>query len=85
MNCRPGDLAITVGAPRDNGLIVEVSEISIAHPTAGHCWVVTSLGSPFHYQPGELRHTVLWPDSLLRAIGSRAADQAAPTVLTETA
>lgn len=71
MNCRPGDLAITVGAPQDNGLIVEVSAVGMTHRTAGFCWVVTSLGSPFHFEPTERRHTVLWPDALLRPIGPR--------------
>lgn len=73
MNCKPGDLAITVNAPMDNGLIVEVSELFIQHPTAGPSWVVTSQGSPFHFKPTELRQTVLWPDALLRPLG-RPAD-----------
>lgn len=31
-------------------------------------WWVTSKGSPFQFYPGEWRHTVMWPDRLLRPI-----------------
>lgn len=69
MNCKPGDLAITVGAPMDNGLIVEVMIGGPwMHPWLGPCWRIHSLGSKFHYAVDETRAIVKWPDSMLRPI-----------------
>ena len=83
MNCEPGDLAMTFGAPQDNGLLVEVAEPDVLPPDLdaerwGPFWNVTSLGSPFHVEPGVYAKTVLWPDRLLKPLrdpGDDAKDE----------
>ena len=70
LRCWPGCLAITENAPQDNGLVVEVIE----RPAFAHlvletpCWVVRSLGSPFHMTPSTTAHECWWPDAMLRPI-----------------
>lgn len=68
MNCKPGDLAFTVNAPQENGFIVEVGAAAGVHERLGLLYWITSKGSPFHLTPDVLRHTVLWPDTMLRPI-----------------
>ncbi len=82
MNCKQGDMAVTFGAPMDNGLVVEVLHALPFHRTHGPCWMVRSLGSPFHWNPNEPRHTVGWPDAMLKPIRPQpddAVDQFART------
>lgn len=74
MNCKVGDLAITFGAPVDNGLLVEVLEAyegGLVHKGYGHCWRVKSLGSPFGMTEdlSRLSQIAAWPDSMLKPLG----------------
>jgi hypothetical protein len=82
MNYKPGDLAVTFGAPTDNGLLVEVGEeVSVPEPEFrfwGRFYNVTSLGSPFHIDPGVREQSCYWPGRLLRPIrdpGDDAKDE----------
>ncbi|NDZ11522.1 hypothetical protein C7T35_01250 [Variovorax sp. WS11] len=78
MKCRPGDLALTYGAPTDNGLLVEVAEVGELPPSLklewGPFWRVTSLGSPFHMEPHQRSQTAIWPDRLLHPIRNPGDD-----------
>ena len=80
MRIEPGTLAITFGAPMDNGLLVEVLERHQHHPTGGQLWLVQSQGSPFHITPTMLSTRAAWPESMLRPIG-RPDDAAADETL----
>ncbi len=69
MKIEVGVLAMTFGAPLDNGILVEVLEESEMHAVLGQLWRVKSLGSPFHITMERLSHTAIWPGSMLRPIG----------------
>ena len=80
MRCKPGDLAITINAPKENGKLVDV--IRIADLPAGRCivsgpyWLVRSKGSPFTIEPGFRHEYAVWPDSMLMPIRDQpGADQ----------
>jgi len=78
MNCCKGDLAMTVGAPMDNDLLVDVLEEREVHAVYGPMWLVRSLGSKFHIDPGVRDAFAIWPDCMLRPIrhpGDDAVDE----------
>lgn len=77
LNCRSGDLAVTFGAPMDNGLIVNVIERAGFHSAIGELWMVESIGSDFHVEPGRLSKKACWPDRLLRPIRDQPGDDEA--------
>ncbi|CAA2106063.1 hypothetical protein [Variovorax paradoxus] len=78
MNCKPGDLALTHGAPIDNDILAEVLELREVHGVYGQLWLIRSLGSPFHITPTTRHMLVVWPDKMLRPIrdpGDDAVDE----------
>ena len=74
MNLKPGILALTFGAPMDNGLLVEVIEGREVHAVFGQLWHVRSLGSAFHITPTRRSVRAVWPGCMLRPIGDPGAD-----------
>lgn len=74
MEIRPGILAITFGAPLDNGLLVEVLEREEVHQVFGQLWRVKSLGSKFHLDVHIRSQFAHWPGCMLRPIGNPGAD-----------
>lgn len=68
LNCRPGDLAVTHSAPKDNGIVVRVGCSLGSHSFYGQVWEVTSIGSPFEFNPGQFEPTVGWPDRYLKPL-----------------
>jgi len=81
MNCIKGDLAITKGAPMDNDLLVDVLETREVHAVYGPMWLVRSLGSPFHIDPGVRDAFAIWPDCMLRPIRHPGDDAVDETLL----
>lgn len=81
MNCVKGDLAMTRGAPMDNELLVEVLELSEMHEVFGQMWLVRSLGSKFHIDPGVRNACAIWPDCMLRPIRDPGDDAVDETLL----
>jgi len=79
-NCAPGQMAITKGAPMDNGLIVDVLAPAGSLPEFGQLWWVESKGSPFHLTPTEMCHKVVWPDCLLSPIRPGNLEDETPAV-----
>lgn len=77
MKFKAGDMAVTFGAPMDNGLLVEVLAVNVmTHPEALHH--IKSLGSPFHMTPATCSADCYWPASMLRPIrdpGDDAQDE----------
>ncbi|MES2973396.1 MAG: hypothetical protein V4757_07295 [Pseudomonadota bacterium] len=71
---KPGDMAVTCGAPQQNGLIVEVKAFADWHSDWGVVVFVKSLGSPFEWEPGIFLQEVGWPERLLRPIGNPGDD-----------
>ncbi|KQR62643.1 hypothetical protein ASF94_15600 [Acidovorax sp. Leaf160] len=64
----------------DNGLIVEVlqSVDNRGWEYLGPCWMVRSLGSPFHMTPTTRSQNAALPDACLRSIrdpGGNAVDE----------
>lgn len=76
--CKPGDIAITVNAPRENGKIVDVIRIADLQRGVsivdGPHWLIQSKGSPFEIRPGFICEYAVWPDSMLRPIGNPKGD-----------
>ncbi|MGJ7611133.1 MULTISPECIES: hypothetical protein [unclassified Variovorax] len=81
MNCQKGDLAMTRGAPMDNDLLVEVLEVREIHPVLGQLWLIHSLGSKFHIDPGVRDAHAIWPDCMLRPIRDPGDDAVDETLL----
>lgn len=81
MNCVKGDLAMTHGAPMDNDLLVDVLELSEMHRVFGQMWLVRSLGSKFHIDPGVRHACAIWPDCMLRPIRHPGDDAVDETLL----
>ena len=72
LNCRPGDVAVTINSAVNGGLIVNVLEFfgSYEH---GEFWIVESIGSEFNVVrsatcPSGLCKKTVWPDHNLRPI-----------------
>jgi len=74
MNCRQGDMAMTCGAPMDNGLLVEVLEPRGVHGYYGKLWLIRSLGSRFHIEPNVRSRLAVWPDCMLRPLRDPGPD-----------
>jgi hypothetical protein len=78
---KPGIMALTFGAPIDNGLLVEVIEPSCMHRVFGQLWHVRSLGSSFHITPTRRSQTAAWPGCMLRPIGNPGPDAVDETLV----
>lgn len=81
MNIKPGIMALTCGAPIDNGLLVDVIEASEVHAVFGQLWHVRSLGSSFHITPTRRSQSAAWPGCMLRPIGDPGDDAVDEMVL----
>jgi hypothetical protein len=81
MNIEPGILAMTFGAPMDNGLLVEVLAPHQVHPVFGQLWLVESLGSKFHITPTYRHQRAAWPGCMLRPIGNPGPDAVDETLV----
>lgn len=76
--CKVGDLAITEGAPMDNGLLVEVLSPYPEMTVLGPCWLIRSMGSPFHMELNRRAMQCVWLDIMLKPIrdpGDDAVDE----------
>ena len=78
LNCKPGDLAITINSPTNGGRIVNVLKFfgSYEH---GEFWIVESISSEFNVvrstgAPNGLAKKTVWPDHNLRPIRDQLGD-----------
>jgi hypothetical protein len=70
MNCKPGDLAMIVGArtyPQLNGMIIRITTVHALHPIAGDpCW---------YYEAPMLLDVRSFRDGVLRPIANPGDDE----------